>query len=67
MVVGPGVLVVCAVVAISGLIYGVLGFGFGLLSVALLPYFISVKIAVPMTALREHLGDGVNDLVVELE
>ena len=24
-------------------------------------------ITIPMTALREHLGDGVNELVVELE
>jgi uncharacterized membrane protein YfcA len=41
---------ICAMVILSGLIYGMFGFGYVLVSVALLPFFISVKVAVPMLA-----------------
>ena len=37
---------------ISGLIYGMFGFGYAIVSVALLPFFISVKAAVPMVAVQ---------------
>ncbi len=52
------VIPVCAVVMISALIYGVFGFGYAVISLALLPYFISVKIAVPMIAIQSPLYTG---------
>lgn len=41
---------ICAMFILSGLIYGMFGFGYVLVSVALLPFFIAVKVAVPMVA-----------------
>jgi len=41
---------ICALLILSGLIYGMFGFGYAIVSLALLPFFISVKIAVPMVA-----------------
>jgi uncharacterized membrane protein YfcA len=54
----PTFIVVCAVVLISGLIYGMFGFGYTVVSVALLPYFIGVKIAVPMVAIQVPIYTG---------
>lgn len=41
---------ICAMFILSGLIYGMFGFGYVLVSVVLLGFLISVKIAVPMVA-----------------
>jgi uncharacterized membrane protein YfcA len=49
---------VCAFIMISGLIFGILGFGYALVSLALLPLFISVKIAVPMLVIQAPLLMG---------
>ncbi|MBW2306762.1 MAG: sulfite exporter TauE/SafE family protein [Deltaproteobacteria bacterium] len=49
---------VSSVVIISALIYGVFGFGYALICLALLPYFISVKIAVPMIAMQAPFYTG---------
>jgi uncharacterized membrane protein YfcA len=43
-------ILICAMFILSGLIYGMFGFGYVLVSVVLLGFFISVKVAVPMVA-----------------
>ena len=54
----PIIIPVCVVVLISGLIYGMFGFGYAVISVAFLPYFIGVKIAVPMIAIQAPIYTG---------
>lgn len=49
---------ICALFIISGLIYGMFGFGYAIVSLALLPFFISVKIAVPMVAVQAVVLTG---------
>ena len=49
---------ICAMFILSGLIYGMFGFGYAVVSLALLPFFISVKIAVPMVAAQAAVFSG---------
>jgi uncharacterized membrane protein YfcA len=49
---------VLALLIISGLIYGMFGFGYAIVSVALLPFFMSVKTAVPMVAAQAIVLGG---------
>lgn len=46
------IIAVCALLMIPGLIYGMFGYGYALVSVAILPFFTSVKLAVPMIAIQ---------------
>lgn len=59
MMLEPTIFPVLAVVIISALIFGMFGFGYTLLAVALLPFFISVKIAVPMIAIQIPFSIGI--------
>jgi len=43
---------VALILLLSGVIYGVFGFAYVLISIAFLPYFIDVKIAIPMIAVQ---------------
>jgi len=55
----PAIIPVCAVAVFSALIYGMFGFGYALLAVATLPFFISVKVAVPMIALQVPIYNAI--------
>jgi uncharacterized membrane protein YfcA len=59
MIIEPIISPVFAVVIISALVFGMFGFGYTLLVVAFLPFFISVKVAVPMTAIQIPFSIGI--------
>lgn len=46
------------ILIISGLVYGVFGFGYAIISLALLPLFTSVKVAIPMVTVQAPVFTG---------
>ncbi len=54
----PTIIAIGALLVISGLLFGIFGFGYALVSISLLPFLIGVKIAIPMVALQVPFFQG---------
>ena len=55
---GFDIVAVCALVIVSALVYGMFGFGYALIAIAVLPMFLSVKVVIPMIVIQSPIFTG---------